>query len=84
MFQEPIRLIEDAIRNNRSVLDLIYGNYTFVIRVAGQALRNARRVGRRRTIGCGSTMRELITAAAACCPWRSSSPRTRRACAPAR
>ena len=30
MFQEPIRLIEDAIRNNRSVLDLIYGNYTFV------------------------------------------------------
>ena len=30
MFQEPIRLIEDAIRANRSVLDLIYGDYTFV------------------------------------------------------
>jgi hypothetical protein len=30
MFQEPIHLIEDAIRNNRSVLDLIYGDYTFV------------------------------------------------------
>jgi hypothetical protein len=30
MFQEPIRLIGDAIRDNRSVLDLIYGNYTFV------------------------------------------------------
>jgi len=30
MFQEPIRLIEDALRNNRSVLDLIYGDYTFV------------------------------------------------------
>jgi hypothetical protein len=30
MFQEPIRLIADAIRNNRSVLDLIYGDYTFV------------------------------------------------------
>ena len=30
MFQEPIRLLEDAIHNNRSVLDLIYGNYTFV------------------------------------------------------
>jgi len=30
MFQEPIRLIADAIRNDRSVLDLIYGDYTFV------------------------------------------------------
>jgi Protein of unknown function (DUF1592)/Protein of unknown function (DUF1588)/Protein of unknown function (DUF1587)/Protein of unknown function (DUF1595)/Protein of unknown function (DUF1585) len=30
MFQEPIRYVEDAIQNNRSVLDLIYGNYTFV------------------------------------------------------
>ena len=30
MFQEPIHLIADAIRNNRSVLDLIYGDYTFV------------------------------------------------------
>jgi hypothetical protein len=30
MFQEPIRLIADAVRNNRSVLDLIYGDYTFV------------------------------------------------------
>ncbi len=30
MFQEPIRFIEDAIRNDRSVLDMLYGNYTFV------------------------------------------------------
>jgi hypothetical protein len=30
MFQEPIRLIADAIRDNRPVLDLIYGDYTFV------------------------------------------------------
>ncbi len=30
MFQEPIRFIEDTVRNNRSVLDLVYGNYTFV------------------------------------------------------
>ena len=30
MFQEPIRLLRDAIHNNRSVLDLLYGNYTFV------------------------------------------------------
>ncbi len=30
MFQEPIRLIEDMIQSNRPVLDLIYGDYTFV------------------------------------------------------
>jgi hypothetical protein len=30
MFDEPIRYVEDTIENNRSVLDLIYGNYTFV------------------------------------------------------
>ena len=30
MFQEPIRFIEDTMRNDRSVLDMIYGNYTFV------------------------------------------------------
>ena len=30
MFEEPIRFMEDVIRNDRSVLDLLYGNYTFV------------------------------------------------------
>jgi len=30
MFEEPIRLIVNAIQNDRSVLDLIYGDYTFV------------------------------------------------------
>jgi hypothetical protein len=30
MFEEPVRYIEDVIRNDRSVLDLVYGNYTFV------------------------------------------------------
>jgi Protein of unknown function (DUF1592)/Protein of unknown function (DUF1588)/Protein of unknown function (DUF1587)/Protein of unknown function (DUF1585)/Protein of unknown function (DUF1595) len=30
MFQEPVRFIEDVIRNDRSVLDLLYGNHTFV------------------------------------------------------
>jgi hypothetical protein len=30
MFEEPIRLIEDVIRNDGSVLDLLYGAYTFV------------------------------------------------------
>ena len=30
MFQEPIRFIGELIRDDRSVLDLLYGNYTFV------------------------------------------------------
>jgi mono/diheme cytochrome c family protein len=30
MFQEPVHVLEDMIRKNRSVLDLIYGDYTFV------------------------------------------------------
>ena len=30
MFQEPIRFIEDLIRNNHSVLDMLYGKHTFV------------------------------------------------------
>ena len=30
MFQEPIRYLTDMFQNNRSVLDLLYGNYTFV------------------------------------------------------
>jgi hypothetical protein len=30
MFEEPIRFFEDVIQNNRSVLDMLYGDYTFV------------------------------------------------------
>jgi len=30
MFQEPIRFLEDTIRNNRSVFDMLYGHDTFV------------------------------------------------------
>ena len=30
MFEEPVRLIDDVIRNGRSVLELLYGDYTFV------------------------------------------------------
>ena len=29
MFEEPIRFIEDIVRNNGSVLDLLYGDHTF-------------------------------------------------------
>ena len=30
MFEEPIRFVGDVIRNDRPVLDLLYGRYTFV------------------------------------------------------
>jgi hypothetical protein len=30
MFEEPIRFITDVVRHDRSVLDMLYGNYTFV------------------------------------------------------
>jgi len=30
MFEEPVRLLEDLLRQDRSVLDLLYGDYTFV------------------------------------------------------
>jgi hypothetical protein len=30
MFEEPVRLIEDVIRNDGSVLELLYGTHTFV------------------------------------------------------
>ncbi len=30
MFEEPVQFIENMIQNDRSVLDLLYGNYTFV------------------------------------------------------
>ncbi len=36
MFQEPIRFMEDTVSNNRSVLDLVYGGYTFVNPVLAQ------------------------------------------------
>src|ERR1700710_2831580 len=30
MIQEPVRFIEDTVRNDRSVQDFLYGNHTFV------------------------------------------------------
>lgn len=36
MFEEPVRLIGDVVRNDRSLLDLLYGNYTFVNRVLAE------------------------------------------------
>jgi hypothetical protein len=36
MFEEPIRFITDLVQNDRSVLDLLYGDYTFVNRVLAE------------------------------------------------
>ena len=30
MFEEPVRFMLDVIRKNRSVLDFLYANHTFV------------------------------------------------------
>ena len=30
MFQEPVRFVQDVINNDRSILDMLYGDYTFV------------------------------------------------------
>ena len=30
MFQEPVRFFEDVMRNDRSILDMVFGDYTFV------------------------------------------------------
>ena len=66
MFEEPIRFIDDVIRNDRSVLDLLYGNYTFVNPVlakhygmpdvTGGADRLGARGRRRRSIGRGGLL----------------------------
>jgi hypothetical protein len=36
MFEEPVRFMTDLIQNDRSVLDLLYGDYTFVNRVLAE------------------------------------------------
>jgi hypothetical protein len=36
MFKEPVRFVEDTIRNDGSVLDFLYGKYTFVNPVLAQ------------------------------------------------
>ena len=51
MFQEPVRFIEDMIRNDRSVLDLLYGNYTFVNPVLAKHYGMPEVTGERRHLG---------------------------------
>ncbi len=84
MFQEPIRFIEDTIRNNRSVLDLIYGDYTFVNPALAKHYGMPRGGRRRWTPGCAWTMPADYRPRRAAAHGRVPDARTRPACAPAR
>ena len=70
MFEEPVRFIEDVIRNDRSVLDLLYAKHTFVNPVLARHYGMPEVKGTR-TNGCASRTR-AATAAAACCRCPSS------------
>ena len=56
MFEEPVRFMEDIIRNDGSVLDLLYGKYTFVNPVLAKHYGMPEVTGGPIT-GCASTMR---------------------------
>ena len=71
MFEEPVRFIEDMIRNDRSVLDLLYGNYTFVNPVLAKHYGMPEVAGQAGHVGARGRC-AASTAAAVCCPWRSS------------
>ncbi len=75
MFEEPVRFVEEVVRNNRSVLDLLYGNYTFVNPVLANHYGipgvTGSRSPRVRMTGFASMMREN-TSAGACFPWPCS------------
>ena len=53
MFQEPVRFFEDVIRNDRSVLDMLYGNYTFVNPLLANHYGMPEVDGRPRRLGAG-------------------------------
>ena len=59
MFQEPIHFMQDNIQNERSVLDLLYGNYTFVNPPLAQPLRHAGGGRRQRHLGQGRQCRQI-------------------------
>ena len=71
MFEEPVRFFVDLVQHDRSVLDFLYADHTFVNRVLAEHYGMPDRLLGRRTSGCGSTTR-ADTAAAACCRWPSS------------
>ena len=83
MFQEPIRLIEDVIHNDRSVLDMLYGNYTFVNPVLAKHYGMPEVQGGRRHLGARGR-RAPLPARRSAADGGFPDGRTRPACAPAR
>ena len=71
MFEEPVRFIEDVIRNDRSVLDLLYGELHLRESGPREALRHARGEGDGRYVGARGRCQDA-TDAAGCCRWPSS------------
>jgi hypothetical protein len=69
MFEEPIRFALDVIQRDRPVLELLYGQHTFVN--APLARHYGMPACRRATAGCAS-IAPTSTAAGAFCPWPCS------------
>ncbi len=78
MFEEPIQFFVDVARNDRSVLDFLYANHTFVNPVLARTLRNASGLSAGQMNGFELRM-QIATGAGACCRCRFSSRRTRPA-----
>ena len=71
MFEEPIRFIDDVIRNDRPLLDLLYGDYTFVNPILARHYGMPEVEGRAGSVGARGPGATRISAAG-CCRWPSS------------
>ena len=71
MFEEPIRFFLDLVQNDRSVLDFLDGDHTFVNPVLARHYGMPAADGGPGRLGAGRRRRRA-TAAAGCCRWRSS------------
>ena len=71
MFQEPIHFMQDNIQHDGSVLDALYGNYTFVNPPLARHYGMPAASKATTTPGCGLTTPTSM-AAAASCPWPCS------------
>ena len=83
MFEEPVRFIEDLIRNDRSVLDLLYGNYTFVNPVLARHYGMPEVAGDARSLGARRRRRQVRPRRPAA-DGRVPDAERARACGPAR
>ena len=69
MFEEPVQFTLDVVRENRSVLDFLFANHTFVC-AAGRPLRDA--AGAQSGAWTPAWTRPPALGVAACCRWRCS------------